>query len=116
MGVVYKAFCDDEVAAVKVVRPGLLDDPQVVARFEREAQVLRSVDDQHISRFLDEDIQGVPAWLATQWARPRADGRWELLGDPAHRRINPIPPVSINVNGRPCHSTSAVTRSRVTPG
>lgn len=67
MGVVYKAFCDDEVAAVKVVRPGLLDDPQVVARFEREAQVLRSVDDQHISRFLDEDIQGVPAWLATQY-------------------------------------------------
>ena len=31
------------------------------------------------------------AWLATQWARPRADRRWELLGDAAHRRVNPIP-------------------------
>ena len=67
MGVVYKASCDDQVAAVKVVRPGLLDDPQVVARFEREARVLRSVHDKHISRFLDEDIHGVPAWLATEY-------------------------------------------------
>lgn len=67
MGVVYKASCEDDVAAVKVVRPGLLDDPQVAARFEREAQVLRSVHDKHISTFLDEDINGVPAWLATQY-------------------------------------------------
>ena len=67
MGVVYKAVCGDEVAAVKVVRPGLLDDPQVAARFEREAQVLRSVQDTHISRFLDADIAGTPAWLATEY-------------------------------------------------
>ncbi|MFM7705864.1 MAG: alpha/beta fold hydrolase [Rubrivivax sp.] len=31
------------------------------------------------------------AWLATQWARPDGQGRWRILGDPAHRRINPIP-------------------------
>ena len=31
------------------------------------------------------------AWLATQWARPDAAGRWRVLGDPAHRRVNPIP-------------------------
>ena len=67
MGVVYKATSGDEVAAVKVVRPGLLDDPQVAARFEREAQVLRSVHDEHISRFLDADIAGMPAWLATEY-------------------------------------------------
>ncbi len=67
MGVVYKAVCGDDVAAVKVVRPGLLDDPQVAARFEREAQVLRSVQDTHISRFLDADIAGTPAWLATEY-------------------------------------------------
>lgn len=67
MGVVYRARCGDEVAAVKVVRPGLLDDPQVAARFEREAQVLRSVQDTHISRFLDADIAGTPAWLATEY-------------------------------------------------
>ncbi len=67
MGVVYRARYHDEEAAVKVVRPGLLDDPQVAARFEREAQVLRSVHDTHISRFLDADIAGTPAWLATEY-------------------------------------------------
>jgi serine/threonine protein kinase len=67
MGVVYRARHGDEVAAVKVVRPGLLDDPQVAARFEREADVLRSVHDTHISRFLDADIAGTPAWLATEY-------------------------------------------------
>ena len=28
----------------------------------------------------------------------------------------PMPPVSTSMNGRPCHSTSALSRSRVTPG
>ena len=30
------------------------------------------------------------AWLAPHWAQPREDGRWHILGDPAHKRINPI--------------------------
>ena len=29
------------------------------------------------------------AFLAQHWARPRADGRWEVAGDPAHRVVNP---------------------------
>src|SRR3954471_22405945 len=31
-------------------------------------------------------------------------------------RVRPMPPVSTRVKGLPCHSPSAVTRSRVTPG
>lgn len=31
------------------------------------------------------------AWLATRWAREQPDGRWRILGDPAHKRVNPIP-------------------------
>jgi pimeloyl-ACP methyl ester carboxylesterase len=27
-------------------------------------------------------------WLAQYWARPDADGRWRILGDPAHKIIN----------------------------
>ena len=27
-------------------------------------------------------------WLASQWARPDADGRWQVLGDAAHKIIN----------------------------
>ena len=30
------------------------------------------------------------AWLATQWAAPRADGQWQLLADGAHKRVNPV--------------------------
>ena len=31
------------------------------------------------------------AWLAPQWSRQRASGRWHILGDPAHMRTNPVP-------------------------
>ena len=30
------------------------------------------------------------AWLAPHWSRRRADGQWEILGDPAHKRVNPV--------------------------
>jgi pimeloyl-ACP methyl ester carboxylesterase len=30
------------------------------------------------------------AWLATQWARREDDGRWHVLGDPAHKIVNPV--------------------------
>jgi pimeloyl-ACP methyl ester carboxylesterase len=30
------------------------------------------------------------AWLASHWARRREDGQWEILGDPAHKRVNPM--------------------------
>ena len=30
------------------------------------------------------------AWLAPHWSEQRADGRWHILGDPAHKRPNPI--------------------------
>jgi pimeloyl-ACP methyl ester carboxylesterase len=29
-------------------------------------------------------------WLAAHWAERRRDGRWHVLGDPAHKRVNPI--------------------------
>jgi pimeloyl-ACP methyl ester carboxylesterase len=30
------------------------------------------------------------AWLAERWSRRRDDGRYEILGDPAHKRVNPV--------------------------
>ncbi len=30
------------------------------------------------------------AWLAPHWSRQQQDGQWELLGDPAHKRVNPV--------------------------
>lgn len=29
-------------------------------------------------------------WLAAQWARALPNGQWEIQGDPAHKRINPM--------------------------
>ena len=29
-------------------------------------------------------------WLAPHWARPNAAGEWEILGDPAHKHVNPM--------------------------
>jgi pimeloyl-ACP methyl ester carboxylesterase len=31
------------------------------------------------------------AWLAQHWATLDATGRWRILGDPAHKRTNPVP-------------------------
>ncbi len=30
------------------------------------------------------------AWLAGHWSAPGADGRWHILGHPAHKRVNPV--------------------------
>ena len=30
------------------------------------------------------------AWLAPRWSRQGEDGRWHILGDPAHKRVNPV--------------------------
>jgi pimeloyl-ACP methyl ester carboxylesterase len=30
------------------------------------------------------------AWLAPHWSRRAADGQWHILGDPAHKRVNPM--------------------------
>ncbi|HTP75081.1 MAG TPA: alpha/beta hydrolase [Burkholderiaceae bacterium] len=29
-------------------------------------------------------------WLAAHWAQRRGDGQWHILGDPAHKRVNPM--------------------------
>jgi pimeloyl-ACP methyl ester carboxylesterase len=29
-------------------------------------------------------------WLAAHWSRRSDDGQWEILGDPAHKRLNPV--------------------------
>lgn len=31
------------------------------------------------------------AFLALHWSQQRADGHWEILGDPLHKAINPMP-------------------------
>ena len=56
-----------EGAALKVIRPGLLDSPATRDRFRREVAILRSVHDDHISEFLAADLESDPAWLAIEY-------------------------------------------------
>lgn len=65
MGVVYRASRGGRVAAIKVIRPGLLDEAANMTRFGREVEVLSRVRDVHISEFIDADLRHEPAWLAT---------------------------------------------------
>ena len=68
MGVVFYASSPGyEGAALKVIRPGLLDAPATRDRFRREVAILRSVRDAHISEFLAADLESEPAWLAIEY-------------------------------------------------
>ena len=61
----------------------------------KQPQTLRSYDsvDAVAARLLQNNPLLTPdkaAWLAPHWSRQRADGQWLILGDPAHKRINPV--------------------------
>ena len=76
--------------------------PQRLAKWldeVKEPQALRSYAsvDEVAARLLKNNPLLTPdkaAWLAPHWAQPRTgsgeDGRWHILGDPAHKRVNPI--------------------------
>ena len=68
MGVVYLARHDaGHEAAVKVVHPHLVGDPDFRVRFAREIAVARSVDAPWTARVLDADPHGERPWLATEF-------------------------------------------------
>ncbi len=68
MGVVYLADDGDgRAAAVKVVHPHLIGDPDFRARFGREIAVARAVDAPWTARVLDADPHGTRPWLATEF-------------------------------------------------
>ena len=59
-------------------------------------QSLRSYD--RVEAVAERLIQNNPrltperaAWLAPHWAQPDAEGRWQILGDAAHKRLNAVP-------------------------
>ena len=52
------ATVDGEPVAVKVLRPELADDPDVVTRFVRERNVLTGLDSPHLVRVRDLVIEG----------------------------------------------------------
>jgi pimeloyl-ACP methyl ester carboxylesterase len=62
-----------------------LQTPQTLRTYDSVAAVAQ--------RLLKNDPLLTPdkaAWLAPHWSAPADDGSWHILGDPAHKRVNPV--------------------------
>ncbi|QTN21741.1 alpha/beta hydrolase [Rhizobacter sp. AJA081-3] len=62
-----------------------LREPAELRRYASVAEVAARL--RKTNPLLPEDKA---AWLAPHWSRQGADGQWEILGDPAHKRTNPM--------------------------
>jgi hypothetical protein len=68
MGAVYLGTDQDRrAAAVKVVRPDLLGDPEFRDRFRREVAAARRVQGGCVARVLDADVDAPSPWMATEY-------------------------------------------------
>jgi len=76
MGDVYGAGRGDEEAAVKVLNPITMSDPEAIALMRREAELLASVDSPHIVRILELQVGDLP-WIAME--RLRGEDLAEIL-------------------------------------
>jgi len=80
MGNVYLAEADDGApAAVKVIRAELAKDTQFRARFRREVEAGRRLQNRCIARYLDADTYAAAPWLATEFV-PGPTLHFEVLG------------------------------------
>ncbi|MFT4243204.1 MAG: alpha/beta hydrolase [Acidovorax sp.] len=64
-----------------------------IRQLERGEMALKAYDDlagvaQRLMKTNRRLAQNKADWLAGHWARPNAQGRWEILGDPAHKVIS----------------------------
>ncbi|WP_436535578.1 protein kinase domain-containing protein [Actinoplanes sp. HUAS TT8] len=54
-------------AAVKVINPSYLADPEAVARFRREAAMLGTVRSAYTAALIDAELTTAPYWMATEF-------------------------------------------------
>lgn len=62
-----------------------LKEPAQLRPYDSVAEVAQRL--RKTNPLLSEDKA---AWLAPHWSRQDADGRWQILADPAHKRVNPL--------------------------
>ncbi len=67
MGAVYEATRDGVRAALKVLRPGALEQGDFRARFEREAAVMRRVAHPHVVGLVDAGVEAGWPWMALEY-------------------------------------------------
>lgn len=67
MGIVYMGTNGTRAAAIKVVREFLLEDPASRTRLAREVETLLRVKSEFVAEIVGSDINGNPAWIATDY-------------------------------------------------
>jgi serine/threonine protein kinase len=67
MGIVYMGTNGTRAAAIKVVREFLLEDPASRTRLTREVETLLRVKSDYVAEIVGSDIDGTPAWIATNY-------------------------------------------------
>lgn len=67
MGIVYMGTNGTRAAAIKVVREFLLEDPASRTRLTREVETLLRVKSDFVAEIVGSDIDGNPAWIATNY-------------------------------------------------
>ena len=67
MGIVYMGTNGTRAAAIKVVREFLLEDPASRTRLAREVETLLRVKSDYVAEIVGSDIDGNPAWIATNY-------------------------------------------------
>lgn len=89
MGSVYRATRGDDVAAMKLMHPGLAADPEFRRRFRREAVISQLAHGPRVARVIDFDAEAETPWLATELL----DGTALATAVAAH---GPLAPISLD--------------------
>ncbi len=71
MGTVYKAFDTKirEVVALKVLKPDIAADPDVIERFQNEMKLARKVAHRHVCRMYDLNEEGLTFYLSMEYVQ-----------------------------------------------
>ena len=69
MGAVYKAYDPqiDEVVAIKVLRPEIASEPEVIERFRNEIKLARQVAHRHVCRMYDIGEDGLMVFISMEY-------------------------------------------------
>ncbi|MDG1896250.1 MAG: serine/threonine-protein kinase [Fuerstiella sp.] len=69
MGIVYSALYpkNNKKVAIKVLAPGLISDPKLLKRFEREIEILRRLDHPNIVKYYGGGTDGDQRWYAMEY-------------------------------------------------
>jgi len=71
MGTVYKAFDSKvrEVVALKLLKPEIASDPEIIERFQNEMKLARKVAHRHVCRMYDLNEEGLSFYISMEYVQ-----------------------------------------------